>query len=394
MHDPAVPYWRLSAFYLAFFATLGALLPYWSLYLESRGLTPAGIGALMAVLMVTKLVAPNIWGWLADRRGRHLGLVRVAAWVSLAAFAGVLVVDGWWPLAAVMGVFGFFWNATLPQFEAVTLNHLGASPGRYPSIRLWGSVGFIVVVLGLGRAIERHGIGIVPAAVLVAMAAIALASLSVDERPGGGTARASATLGTVLRRPAVRAFLLACLLMQASHGPYYVFFSIYLRDHGYAPPVVGALWALGVAAEVVLFAVMSPLLARWGRRALLLASFALTALRWVLIATLPGHLAVLALAQLLHAATFGLYHACAIQFVHQQFSGRLQGRGQALYSSLSFGAGGALGAALSGALWQSAGPGATWAFAALAAAGGGALVWRWVDRPALSPPARVQSPFE
>jgi len=382
-----VPYWRLSAFYLAFFSTLGALLPYWSLYLESRGLGPARIGALMAVLMATKVIAPNLWAWLADRSGARLGYVRLAAWLAAAAFALVEWVEGFAALAAVMVLFGFFWNATLPQFEAVTLNHLGPRPERYTGIRLWGSVGFIVAVLALGPLIERLGLTVVPAAVLVALLGVALASLAAPEAVARARGAGGERLAAVLARPRVLAFLAACLLMQASHAPYYVLFSIYLRDHGYPAGVIGALWALGVIAEVVLFWRSPRLFARCSLRALFLASFALTALRWLLVAGFADWIVVLAAAQLLHAATFGLYHACAIQIVHREFTGAVQGRGQALYSSLSFGVGGALGSLAGGALWEGAGPLATWLAAALAAALAWLLVWRWVRPVGAAPTA-------
>ncbi len=103
-------------------------------------------------------------------------------------------------------------------------------------------------------------------------------------------------------------------------------------------------------------------------------------LRWVLIGNFVSSLAVLVFAQALHAATFGAFHASAIHLVHHFFAGRTQGRGQALYSSLSFGAGGAVGSLVSGALWTSAGAAATFGFSALAAALGWFAVWAWVDR--------------
>ncbi|NNF97645.1 MAG: MFS transporter, partial [Halobacteria archaeon] len=61
-----MPYWRLSGFYFFYFASLGALLPYWGLYLKSQGYDITAIGDLMAIIMATKIISPNIWGWIAD----------------------------------------------------------------------------------------------------------------------------------------------------------------------------------------------------------------------------------------------------------------------------------------------------------------------------------------
>jgi PPP family 3-phenylpropionic acid transporter len=380
-----VPYWRLSSFYLVYFASLGALVPYWGLYLQSLGYGPGAIGELTAILTGTKVVAPNVWGWIADRRGRRMGIVRLASGLSALAFAGVFLGSGYVWLALVLTVFSFFWNAALPQLEATTFSHLGPDTHRYTHIRVWGSVGFILAATALGWGLDAFGPGVVPAAVFALMLAIGLSALVVPERDGGELPPVEEPISRVLRRPAVLGLLAACFLAQMSHGPYYTFYSIYLEGSGYSRSAIGALWSFGVLAEVLLYLVMPRLLPRYGLRALFLVSFALTALRWVLIALFPASAGVLTLAQTLHAASFGVYHAVAIQLFHRFFVGRHQGRGQALYSSISFGAGGAVGSLASGYAWGSVGPTATYLAAAGVALAGGAIVWRWVYEPALTP---------
>jgi PPP family 3-phenylpropionic acid transporter len=185
---------------------------------------------------------------------------------------------------------------------------------------------------------------------------------------------------SLLRRPEVAALLSACFLMQASHGAFYAFYSIYLTEAGYSSAAVGSLWAWGVVVEVLVFWRMHRLLERFGARDTLLLSLLLAVLRWLLTGAYPHVLPLQILAQTLHAATFGAFHASAIYLVHHYFSGHTQGRGQALYSSLSFGAGGAVGSMLSGVLWSAIGPVATFGVCALIAAAGGLVAWRWVDR--------------
>jgi PPP family 3-phenylpropionic acid transporter len=349
-------YWRLSGFYLFYFATLGALVPYWNLYLRSLGFGVTEIGELTAILMATKIVAPYVWGWIADHTGRRIAIVRMASLLAALAFAGVFAGRGYWWLAFVMTAFSFFWNASLPQLEATTMNHLGSETRRYSRIRLWGSVGFILTVAGLGPLLDRYGAGLLPAVLLALFIAIWLSSLAVPESAADHGKPVQEPLRRVLGRPMVVSLFSICFLVQASHGPYYTFFTIYLENFGYSRTSIGQLWALGVFAEIGIFMLMPRLLSRFGARQLLLIATGLTSLRWLMIAVFPLHVVLIGLAQTLHAGSFGLYHAVSIHLVHRLFTGIHQGRGQALYSSVSFGAGGAAGSLASGYLWEGLGP--------------------------------------
>lgn len=363
----AVPYWRLSGFYLFYFASLGALIPYWSLYLRSLDFSARDIGMLMAMVMATKIVSPNIWGWIADHTGQRMRIVRIGGLLAAVCFAGVFFDSHYWWLALVMLAFSFFWNATLPQFEATTFNYLGKHSHRYSGIRLWGSIGFIVAVAALGPVLDAQGVAILPVILLVLFTGIWLSSLLVPEQSSHHLPLTHEPIFKVLRRPEVLSLLVVCFLMQASHGPYYTFYTLYLEDHGYSRSVIGQLWALGVVAEVGVFMLMHRWVPRFGLRPLLLTSLGLTVLRWVLIGQFPDWMAVMIFAQILHAASFGIYHAVAIQLIHRNFTGRNQGRGQALYSSLSFGAGGAVGSFASGMGWDTIGPANVYWLAALMA---------------------------
>lgn len=363
-----MPYWRLSGFYLFYFATLGALVPYWGLYLQSIGFTPVDIGYLVALLMISRIVAPVVWGWIADHRGSRMAVVRLASLLTLAAFGGVFSGTGFWWLALVMLVFSFFWHASLPLLEVFTMSHVGHRPGAYGRVRLWGSIGFILSVVGLGPVVDALG----PWWALPTMAALMLGiwlfSLALPESEMRGPAGHAGPFLQTTRRPEVLGFLLACFLMQVGHGPYYTFYSIYLESYGYSKTLIGGLWAFGVVCEIGIFLLMPRLLARAPLRAILLASFFLAAVRWLLIGYFPEQLAVLVAAQALHAATFGTFHAAAMQMVYGFFTGHHRHRGQAVYGSASFGVGGAVGGFYSGHAWNALGPAATYGIAAACAA--------------------------
>ena len=358
----AVPYARLAAFYFFYFASLGALLPYWGLYLRDLGLGPLQIGTVMALLSATKVAAPNLLGWIADHTGRRIPWVRVACLLAATFFLPFLYLRDYPALLAATLAFGFCWSAALSQFEAITLAHLHRHIERYPWVRLWGSVGFIVAVLVLGAALDRYGTALLPQVVAALLGMIWLSTQVVPESPPPETHHEP--WGRLLWRLRVLAFLVVIFLVQVAHGPYYVFYSIYLQAHGYSSTLIGGLWTLGVVAEIALF-LLFPWLLRWlPLKGLWLVSIALGALRWHLIGHYPDDLRVLITAQTLHAATFAVNHAVAMQLLRQFFGPRHQGKGQALYSSLSFGLGSMVGSYLAGLYWQSRG--AAWVFDAAA----------------------------
>ncbi|MES9869147.1 MAG: MFS transporter [Sedimenticola sp.] len=374
----AMPYWRLSGFYLTYFAALGALVPYWSLYLKGLGFSAVEIGELMAIPMATKFIAPYVWGWLGDHLGHRMAIVRAGSLLTVLVFTSVFWVTGFWQLALAMVLFSFFWNAVLPQFEAVTLVYLGDKAPLYARIRVWGSIGFIVAVIFLGMAVDLEGPVIILPVLFAIYLSIWLSSLLIRDPDPTPHLEEQPPILAVLKKPPVIAFFVVCFLLQAGQGAYYAFYSIYMEEVGYSKTLIGQLWALGVIAEVIVFLFMHRLLLRFGARLVLMASLFLAALRWLLIGNFPESLAILLFAQTLHAATFGTFHAAAIHLVHHYFTGKHQGRGQALYSSLSFGFGGALGSLYSGYLWSGMGPAVTYGIAAGVSMLALLIAWRWV----------------
>ncbi|MBG7073314.1 MFS transporter [Pseudomonas aeruginosa] len=364
----AVPYWRLSSFYFFYFSLLGATAPFLALYFHHLGFPSPRSGELVAIPMLMRCVAPNLWGWLGDRSGQRLAIVRFGAVCTALGFSLIFVSHSYAWLALVMALHAFFWHAVLPQFEVITLAHLRERSASYSRIRLWGSIGFICTVVGLGALFERLSLDVYPATLLGIMLGIVLCSWWVpnaqpahrEPREGEGGFLAQ------LRQQGVLAFYLCVCLMQLSHGPYYTFLTLHLESLGYSRALIGLLWALGVVAEVMLFLAMPRLLQRFSLRQVLAASFLLASLRWLLLGNLADSLALLVFAQTLHAATFGSFHAAAIHFVQRSFGPRQQGQGQALYAALA-GTGGALGALYSGYSWNSLGPAWTFAIASLAA---------------------------
>lgn len=376
----SVPYWRLSGFYFFYFATLGSFLPFWSLYLAARGFDALAIGELSALMVGTKIVAPNIWGWIADYTGKSLRLIRIACFFASVFFAGFLAVQGFMQFALLTLVFSFFWNASLPQFEAATLSHLHAEPQRYAQIRLWGSVGFIAGVLGVGRIVDQFGIMLLPGVILALSLGNWLVALLIPDAKVITAKTRAGGFARVIWRVEVLAFLGMSLLVQVAHSVYYVFFSVYLQQFHYSASVTGLLWAQAVAAEILLFLLMRRVLAYCSLRKILLWSLALSALRWYLTAAYPEVLWIIIGAQLLHVASFGALHVVAMYLVQRYFGVEHQGKGQALYTSVSFGAGGMLGGYASGYFWTALGAQQVFLLAALCCVLAWLIALIWVGR--------------
>ncbi|MCC6658887.1 MAG: MFS transporter [Rhodocyclaceae bacterium] len=376
-----VPYWRLSAYYFFYFAFIGAFSPFFTLYLQSLKFSAWDIGVLMSLMQVMRLLAPNLWGWLADRLGAKTPIVRGAALMSLAGFSCFFFAQGFAGFFLGMALLAFFWSASLPLVEALTFSHLGAAASRYGAIRLWGSVGFILAVLGLGWLLDRLPLSTTLWVSLALLGGILACALALPEKREARHESDRIPIGDILRRREVSALFGACFFMAAAHGALYVFYSIFLADRGYSTTMIGLLWTLGVVAEIAVFLFLPRLFRRFSLRAILLASFACAVARFLTIGWGVEWLALLLFAQLLHAATFGAYHAAAVAAVNRWFGGRHQARGQALYGSLSFGAGGMLGGLLSGWSWDALGAELTFTLSSVFALAGMLILWRgWSSR--------------
>ena len=348
----AVPYWRLSGFYFFYFSLLGVIVPFWGLYLQSLSFSVEEIGIVSAILMLTRVIAPNVWGWLSERTGRRLSVIRLGAFLACLCFSALLWQREFIWVSVAVACFSFFWNAILAQFEVLTLNHLGGHSHYYSRVRLWGSVGFILIVVALGLLFQRHSISLLPVVALVFLCLIWLSSLMVPEVQKPSIAEGHRdNFWRLIHSKQIICFLLAVFFLQVSHGSYYTFYSVYLDSLSYSRSLIGALWGLGVVAEVVVFWYMHQLMRVMGPRNIMLMTLAFTVIRWLLIGYFAESLAVILFAQLLHAFSFGTAHAVSIELVRRYFSNSHQGQGQALLSAVSFGAGGGCGALLSGFVW-------------------------------------------
>ena len=363
----AYPYWRLSAFYLFYYACLGTWIPYWPLYVQYIGHSALVIGLTSAVFHSTRIIAPNIWGYISDSSGERLKIIRLGCFFAFVAILGMLLSTKVWVLTFVLLVFSFFWSAVLPQFEVLTLNYLGSRQAHnYGRVRLWGSIGFIFAVFGCGAIFNWLPLSTFPWILCAVLLMLWWSSLVVPPQqasPGREVETGQESFLKIALKRHVWGYLVAVILMMASFGPYYGFFSILLKDTGYPLISVSLFWCVAIAAEVLIFVYIRQMYRFVGIRNLLLTSIVLAAIRWLITGAFPENVALMTFAQTLHAFSFAAFHACMIEFIRRLFPQSQHGRGQAMFNSLGYGVGSVLGAVFAGLVWDDLGA-TTYFFAA------------------------------
>lgn len=369
-----------ALFYFAYYGYIGILSPYVSLFFAGKGIPAAQIGVLMSLTQAMRIFGPNLWGWIADRSQKRVFVLRLTALATVASFAGMLFGQTFIQLFVVMLLVNAFASALAPVAEAHMLTEMRGDLTHYGKLRLWGSVGFIVAVLAVGSLLDWKGVHLMPWTALAMLALAFLASCGMQEAKQEQTSHRAVSARAMLKRPEVAAFFISAFLMIAAHAALYVFYSLYLAQLGYSKTMIGLMWSLGVVAEIVFFFYQAPIFRKFGVRKLMVACFLIAAVRFLMIGYGAESIILLLIAQILHAATFGVHHSASIASLQYWFRGPLQARGQAFFISISYGLGGTLGGLILSVVWDKSGPQAVYTLAALMALAGALAAtccYRW-----------------
>lgn len=344
---PLKIYWVGIYYYLAF-SSFGIFLPYLPAWLEARHITGIEFGAVVAMRPLTSIVSPVLFGIVADRfgiRGSLLVVVCTASALTMAAIAGLGVLPGslgFVPVFALLGVFSFFRSPVVSVADVTAME--GKQKG-YGTVRLWGSLGFLVAALIGGIVLDTTSEIALPATIAVAMAGSALVALKL---PRGLAARPPSSPGAtreLFAHPHFRTFLLIAFFWLASHGGYDVCISLHLRDLGASGTAIGASWAIGTGFEIVLMAFGSRLLTRFTAARLLSIGLAAMVVRWGLYAAIP-HLGVILALQGLHALSFALVWLAGLEFIRESAPPHILATAQGGFSAVA-----SLGSGLSMLMW-------------------------------------------
>lgn len=382
MPQPAWPKQSLTfgLFFFAYYGYVGVFSPFASLFFAQRGMTATEIGVLMSLMQVMRIFGPNLWGWIADHLHARVTVLRVTASAAMVLFIGMFFAANFWTFFWVMVLVNLFTGAQGPLSEALMLTEMRGDLTHYGKLRLWGSVGFIVAVTGTGELLDRFGVGLMPTIAFALLALLVMVSLRLRESAQAHSTQAINSMRSILCQREVIAFFTSTCLMVAAHAAVYVFYSLYLQQQGYSKTLIGVMWSIGVVAEIGFFYFQAPIFRRFGVRRLMIASLLLAVVRFSMIGLCAQSLVGLVIAQLLHAASFAVHHSSSVAMMQRWFAGRLQARGQALYTSISYGIGGSAGGLLLSVIWDKFGAQSVF-FAASALCGlavvAAALSLRW-----------------
>lgn len=341
------------------------------------------IGLIASVSQVVRIATPPLWGIVADAIGRMRALLLAGPLAMLVVLLLMSRVpslesgDRFVPLLVLVCLLQVAGTGVTPLTEALALRVAGEDSGRYGRLRVWGSIGFLIAVLATGPLLDRHGFDVLPAVLAAIIGVLLLGCVAMPARISS-QASMRTPLSASLLRAGPLALMVSGFLMLASHGAFYGFFSLYLEGLGFSGAMIGALWALGVVAEIALFLSQRRLFARFDPAALLSASLATSVLRFLLTAlagagALAGSSAALSLlvvAQVLHAITFGLHHSASLRLLQRMFAPNQIASATAIVSATSYGAGGAFGVLVAGLVWQAGSPAQAFAMASLFALAG------------------------
>lgn len=369
---------RLSLFFAALFVVYGIQLPFFPVWLDWRGLSPAEIGIVTATPLILRLLIGPAAAFIADRSGERHRAIVIAAACGLAAVLALSQSYHLFPILLFTTVYLVGVQTTGPIGEAIALSGVRELGVDYGRMRLWGSISFIAAAFAGGIIVGQYGESSVIWMVVASTGALLAAAWFLPGRRRGGGAsdegvHGALTLKQVTEVAGSSTFLLFTCgvgLIQASHALFYAFGVLHWQAQGISSTAVGVLWSIGVLAEVVLFATAGRFIDAIGPLGFILGAGVAAVVRWGLMAFDPP-LALLFPLQVLHAFTFGATHFGAMHFIHRAVPQEQAGTAQSLVAAATGGLGMGAATLLSGVLYDSiAGRG----YLAMAAIGGIGLI--------------------
>ncbi|MBT3333815.1 MAG: MFS transporter [Rhodospirillaceae bacterium] len=367
MGTTAFQAWRLSFYFGAVFAVVGVMAPFWPVFLKARGLSAPEIGLLLSAGLWLRVILNPMIAQLADRRGERRRPLLILTLMAMLGFSCFLFMEGFWGLLAVNLIASVAFSSIIPLGETVVLRavyRLGLDYGR---LRIWGSLTFIATSFAGGPMLAVFGSWSVLWAILALLVGVLLACALLPEESIDQKAKPaqSGDMWKLLRHPVFLLFLLAGGLGNAGHAVLYGFATLHWRSAGFSDVLIGALWAEGVVAEIVLFWLGNRLLSRFGAANLLALGAAAGIIRWTAMG-FSDALWVALLTQALHAFTFGAAHLGAMHFIARAAPEGMAATAQSLHGAVGAGIAVGLVMAVAGLLYENFANGAYFFMAAIA----------------------------
>ncbi len=359
--------YRLALVYGGIFLAIGAYVPFFPVWMKARGLTPSEISIIFAIPVFAKVVMSPVIAGIADRTGWRRQILSLLALGALLTGASLHFVSGFTAILVGVFILSLFWNPFLPLTEAVAIRGARSRGLDYGHMRLWGSLSFIAANLVGGWLVDRAGADAGLFFVIGAFVFTLLATLGLP--PTGGALKTPAKDGPLdwrrLINPELLGFLALAALLQSSHAVYYLFSTLHWRSLGFSAILIGALWAIGVVSEILLFLWSARVVRFFGPFGLLCVAGVAAIVRWTALGfDLP--IFWLFTVQILHGLTFGATHLAAVNFIADRAPEQLSGTAQSLNFALA-GIATSLVTLAAGPLFASLNGHAYWVMAMLAA---------------------------
>jgi PPP family 3-phenylpropionic acid transporter len=374
----------LAAQYFLYFGVMGAFLPYFNLYCYKIGFNGVEIGNLAAARQVAMIIFPLIWGTLADRFKARRPIFIFASFAGAVVWGGLLLTADYGRMLLIVTIYGVFYAPLIPFLEAFTMDILGGHKKSYGRTRLWGSIAFISMVLGLGWVIDRFSIKIILSVILVGSLLQSLVALIIPNVNLKSTLPFGQGVKSVFHGRFI-IFMISAFIMLLSHGAYYSFFSIHLNKLGYSTTFISSCWALASTAEIGVMLFSDRIFKRFSLKTVIIFSFLMAVIRWTVLYRVTGALAILG-SQLTHAVTYGTFHMASILYVDRLIPKEVKTLGQGINNALTYGLGLMVGFYISGNLYEHFGTPFLFALSAILALVGGIVFAGFeILRPRLKP---------
>jgi PPP family 3-phenylpropionic acid transporter len=360
----------LASQYFLYFGVMGVFLPYFNLYCYHLGFTGFQIGVISASRSVVMVLSPLLLSALADRFQARKSIYLSCHFISAGIWCIYLFTSDFLPMLAVTVCYTIFYSPIISFLEAFTIDILGSMKKSYGSIRVWGTIAFIVTVFILGKVLDIYPIRIILLLILAGSVIQAIFAVKIPDMKSGNSKPFLSEAKILLKKNRVIFFLSSAFLMLASHGAYYGFFSIHLESLGYDRTFTGIAWAIASIAEIAVMINSDLIFKRFSIETVITAAFITATARWLTLSLVKSPVLIL-ISQTSHALTYGAFHIASILYIDSMTSDETKTLGQSLNNAVTYGFGLMVGFFLSGWIYEQAGSFALFAFSSIIALSGG-----------------------
>ncbi len=332
----------LAFFYFFYFAIVGVYVIFLPKVLAMAQYSPSEIGLILGAAPLVRFVLPFAFMKQLRLDAKSFNLSIIIMFLSALAF--YFSIHHFYALFFSNIGLGIGMSLILPYIESIALEYLGKA--RYGKVRLFGSIGFILVALVLVKYLDSIDTALVYLLTLTAVTAVFAFVLVLKSHQNNVEKQ---EIQNDIKLFTHWKLWLSLMLMQMSFGAFYNFFTLYETAHGISLEMTINLWVFGVLVEIVMLYLQGKFL-HFNLLSILEVTIFSAVVRWFLLFLYPQNLLILFFAQSLHALSFALFYTASISYLHQFYKSKVLA--QQFYSGITFGLGGFVGALVFGYVYE------------------------------------------